>query len=397
MEENVLNVVSIVTIKDNVTLFKGNDPAINIEKIELEENDFPLVAQKGLYKPGDQAVYIQPDYNLPDIPLFESFIRPYGDPKKSILGSHNRIRAKKFAFHTGNGESIYSVGILLPKEEVYDYLISQGVTNIDGENLTTLLGVYKYEEPEPINGGKQNSGKPFPHGLYKTDEPNWNNVSGRAEFPGYYVGTLKTDGSSITIFSKSGNESGICSRNLLKPLKIKKCIGYRKPNFLERIKLFLNKIGISEFKNDFRLFEEVDNDDKFILLAKPYLEKLNEFCKEKGLNLALRGEANGATWKGSGNKNNPHAPLKENIKFFGVDSYDHVAVKLPESEFDLIVNQLGLDRCDVIFKGYFENKESLISACEDYFKNNLVEGIVIRSYDSAFSAKYMNLEYDSKK
>lgn len=397
MEENVLNVVSIVTIKDNVTLFKGNDPAMNIEKIELEENDFPLVAQKGLYKPGDQAIYIQPDYNLPDIPLFDSFIRPYGDPKKSILGSNNRIRAKKFAFHTGDGESIYSVGILLPKEEVYEYLISQGVTSIENENLTSLLGVYKYEEPEPINGGKQNSGQAFPHGLYKTDEPNWNNVSSKAVFPNYYVGSLKTDGSSITIFSKSGKESGVCSRNLLKPLKIKKCVGTRNPSVLDSVKLFLNKLGLSKFKIDLREFEEVDNDDKFILLAKPYLDKLNKYCEERGLDLALRGEANGQTWKGSGNKNNPHAKLGENIKFFGVDSYTYVATKLSEGEFNLITQDLGLERCDVVFMGYFETKEDLVNACENYFKENLVEGIVIRDYDSKFSAKYMNLEYDSKK
>lgn len=397
MEENVLNVVSIVTVKNIVTLYKGDDPALNIEKIELVENDFPLVAQKGLYKPGDEVIYIQPDYNLPDTPLFESFIRPYGDPKKSILGSNNRIRAKKFAFHTGDGESIYSVGILLPKEEVYDFLISQGVTKIEGENLTELLGVYKYEEPEPVNGGKQSSGKPFPHGLYKTDEPNWNNVSNKAIFPGNYVGTLKTDGSSITMFSKKGVESGVCSRNLLKPLTIKKCIGVRKATFLEKIALLLNGLGLTKFKIDLRIFEEVDNDDKFVLLAKPFLDKLNDYCKTNNLSLALRGEANGKQWKGSGNKNNPHATLEENIRFFGVDNYEFVAKKLPESEFELITKELELDRCDVVFKGYFETKEDLIKACEDYFKNNLVEGIVVRDFDSKFSAKYMNLEYDSKK
>jgi len=35
--------------------------------------------------------------------------------------------------------------------------------------------------------------------------------------------------------------------------------------------------------------------------------------------------------------------------------------------------------------------------CEEYFSNNMIEGIVIRSLDGKFSAKCMNLEYDSKK
>jgi hypothetical protein len=108
--ENKLDVVQIVTIKEKVKLFRGDDEALNIEQVLLEENDFTLVAQKNLYNVGDKAVYIQPDYNLPDIELFESFIRPGGDPKKSMLGSKNRIRAKSFNFHTGDGEKIYSVG-----------------------------------------------------------------------------------------------------------------------------------------------------------------------------------------------------------------------------------------------------------------------------------------------
>ena len=32
-----------------------------------------------------------------------------------------------------------------------------------------------------------------------------------------------------------------------------------------------------------------------------------------------------------------------------------------------------------------------------FFKDHLIEGIVLKTPDSKFSAKYMNLEYDSKK
>ena len=48
-------------------------------------------------------------------------------------------------------------------------------------------------------------------------------------------------------------------------------------------------------------------------------------------------------------------------------------------------------------KREFTSKEDLLAECNAYFKQNMVEGIVVRTFDSKFSAKCMNLEYDSKK
>ena len=79
------NAVSIVTVKNKIPLYKGDEQANSIEVIELEEVGFELVANKTLYQIGDKAVYIQPDYCVSDIPLFESFIRPNGDESKSML------------------------------------------------------------------------------------------------------------------------------------------------------------------------------------------------------------------------------------------------------------------------------------------------------------------------
>lgn len=70
---------------------------------------------------------------------------------------------------------------------------------------------------------------------------------------------------------------------------------------------------------------------------------------------------------------------------------------MSEKEFNNICNTLELNRCDIIFNQKFETKEDLIKTCNEYFKTNLVEGIVIRSLDSKFSCKFMSLEYDSKK
>jgi hypothetical protein len=386
--ENKLDVVQIVTIKEKVKLFRGDDEALNIEQVLLEENDFTLVAQKNLYNVGDKAVYIQPDYNLPDIELFESFIRPGGDPKKSMLGSKNRIRAKSFNFHTGDGEKIYSVGILLPLNEVNEYVSKN---KLKGTNLTEKLGVYKHEEPDTVGGGKQSGGSQFPSFLYKTDENNFNNVSNSMIFPCEYIGTVKSDGSSITIFDNV-DTNGICSRNLLKPLRIRKVVSYRKENLFDKLK------KLFRFKVDLKVYDEVDNDDKFITLGKPYLETLKKYCKEHNVKIALRGEANGQSWKGSGNKNNPDAKNMENIKFFGADDLSTGrARKLSEFEFSKICDDLSLSRCDVVFNRRFETKEELVKVCNEYFKTNMVEGIVIRNLESTFSCKFMSLEYDSKK
>ena len=96
------NAVQLITIKEKVPLFKGDEKAERIELIQLEENGFELVSQKDLYQIGDKAIYIQPDYCVSDIPLFEDFIKPNGDESKSYLGKvgglPRRIRAKKFNF-----------------------------------------------------------------------------------------------------------------------------------------------------------------------------------------------------------------------------------------------------------------------------------------------------------
>ena len=41
--------------------------------------------------------------------------------------------------------------------------------------------------------------------------------------------------------------------------------------------------------------------------------------------------------------------------------------------------------------------EDLLKACEEYFSNNMIEGIVVRSLDGKWSSKIMSLSYDSRK
>jgi hypothetical protein len=391
--EPVVNPVQIVTIKNKTPLFKGEEQANAIEKIELEENGFSLVSQKDLYQIGDKAVYIQPDYSLSDIPLFDSFIRPFGEAKKSKLGSNFRIRAVKFNLHTGDYEPTFSVGILLPLKEVCE---SVPEFMSKDKSFDESLGITKWEEPDNSNGIKTNGGNEFPSTIYKTDETNINNLWGHIEnkigYPIELIGTEKTDGSSISIIIENGDIT-IGSRKLIKPWFINKVVGRRIPNLFERF------MGLFGRKPDLLIREMVKNEDEFITLSKPYIDRIKEFYGDEIVNVSmvLRGEANGQSWKGSGNKNNPSSKNSANIKFFGVDSYQGVAVKMGEEHFNNLMEELKFERCKVVFRKIFNSKEEIQKECNDYFKRNLIEGIVIRTIDSRFSAKLMNDEYDSKK
>ena len=405
---NPVSIVSIVTIKNKIPLYKGDEQANSIEVIELEEVGFELVANKTLYQIGDRAVYIQPDYCVSDIPLFESFIRPNGDESKSMLGKveglPRRIRAKKFTLSKEpNGDPVYSNGILLPYYEVQEYLYhSNNIKHKDTyledieEKLTEKLGITKYEEPEPVSKSGLRSGQTegkFPEGLYKTDEENinnlWNHIENKIGYPVTLVGTEKVDGSSITIgITPKIPEGFICSRNLRKKLTIKKVTGRRTKKWYEKLMFWTNP--------DLNLSTEVENDDDFVRYGKPYLDLL---INSGETNLIFRGELNGGKLKGSGNKNNPASKEQPNIKIFGLDKINKYgeAEKVPYLLFKTECEKAGIPLVKEVFNKEFNSKEELLAECNNYFKTNMIEGIVVRTLDSKFSAKIMNLHYDSMK
>jgi hypothetical protein len=108
--------------------------------------------------------------------------------------------------------------------------------------------------------------------------------------------------------------------------------------------------------------ELVDNEDEFLTLSKPYVDRIKEHYGQEIVNVSiiLRGEGNGQSWKGSGNKNNPSSKNPANIKFFGVDSYKGVAVKMDEEYFNSLMEELKFDRCKVVFRKVFNSKEEIL-------------------------------------
>ena len=159
---------------------------------------------------------------------------------------------------------------------------------------------------------------------------------------------------------------------------------------------------------DLNIYQEIENDDDFVRYGRPYLDKLLKW-KEDTLGtgyvhihkpfVVLRGELNGGKLKGSGNKNNPASKEQPNIKFFGIDEINEhgEAEKMGATTFFLRASSIGLPTVKEVFNKVFNSKEELLAECNNYFKTNMIEGIVVRTGDSKFSAKVMNLEYDSKK
>lgn len=122
--------------------------------------------------------------------------------------------------------------------------------------------------------------------------------------------------------------------------------------------------------------------------------------KNKCNNIILRGELHGGILKGSGNSKNPANSIKiPQIKFFGVDKINvyGVAEKMTYEEECKFCDENKIHQVTKVFHKQFNSKEELIDCCDNYFKNNFIEGIVVKTEDCKLSAKIMNLEYDSKK
>jgi len=336
----------VVTIKEIFSLFKGEEQANAIELVSLEEVGNSIVAMKGLYQTGDKALFVQPDYCLSDIDLFKEYICPMGDPKKCRLGSKNRVRAIKFNLHTGNGNPVYSYGVLVTSEQVEAY----AMVNISDDSIDwdKQLGIVKWEEPEVFHGG---GGKAvtceFPHGMYQTDEENINNLINDIKLPTLLIGTEKVDGSSITIWYKDG-KSGIASRKQGRPLRYMKIVGYRKPNIFQKLLIRWTK---GKYKYEDKIIKLSESDDHFVTIGKPYLEFLTKYCRDNGCHLALRGELVGKGCKGSGNPNNPKAKEDSHIEFFGIDYYSHITVRMEYPKARQLAEELGIQ----YVKEYFQN------------------------------------------
>lgn len=182
-------------------------PIEGADKIELASvYGWDVVVQKGLYEVGDLVVYFQIDSLLPEIPEFE-FLRKNCYVSKSQNGSGFRIKIIRL-------RGVPSYGLLMPIKELWNYIAPFKEFLEEGDDITEILGVKKWEKIIPASLAGTAKGN-FPSFIPKTDQPriqSWFKNFLNLKHTIWEV-SGKMDGSSMTVYLND-DVFGVCSRNL---------------------------------------------------------------------------------------------------------------------------------------------------------------------------------------
>lgn len=181
-----MNLATVRKIK-SLEPIEGAD---RIELVKFENLGWQCVVQKGIHSVGDLVVYIGLDAIVPQTEIF-SFMEK----------SKWRVKTMKL-------KRVLSQGIVIPVKEL-------GLVDVvEGQDVTEVIGVTKYEKEVPIQPNAKVVLNPFPSFIPKTDEIRIQNFPEILEKYNdvIFEARLKIDGTSSTYYLKDG-EFGICSRN----------------------------------------------------------------------------------------------------------------------------------------------------------------------------------------
>ena len=160
------------------------------------------------YIVGDLVVYAEPDSFIPT--TIAPFLTKPGHYAKTFEGVEGeRLRTVKL-----RGQ--LSQGLLLPHDTVWDKNMFDFNRFGEGDDVSEVLGITKYEAPIPAELAGEVKGM-FPSRIPKTDQERVQNLSveleqWKAENLSWEV-TEKLDGSSMTVY-RIDDYVGVCSRNL---------------------------------------------------------------------------------------------------------------------------------------------------------------------------------------
>lgn len=339
------------------TIREINDllPIEGADKIELAIVDsWKVVVAKGL-QVGDKVCYCEIDSFLPVQPEFE-FLRK--SCYKKLAGGQEGFRLKTIKLR---GQ--ISQGLCIPLNQ-----LPQLKDCLVGDDVTSLLGITKYEPPiSPQLAGVAKGN--FPSFLKKTDEERIQNLT--KEYQQYLISNKqfyaaeKLDGSSATFYLRDG-QFGVCSRNL-------------------------------ELKQEVYLPEQVLCEDKQIHTKQEnaFLKVARELQIEDKLrtlpfNACLQGEL-----IGEGIQKNKYNIKGHSVRFFNlfnIDTYEYLPV-------DVLVNfckDVGLLTVPIFDFTLPKNIDELLLIAEG--KSNLNdaterEGLVIRSTDCMISFKVISNKF----
>jgi len=179
------------------------DPIPGADAIEVATvGGWKVVVKKGEFWVDSMAVYLEVDSWVPN--TLAPFLTKAGHHPKVFEGIEGeRLKTVKL-----RGQ--LSQGLLLPSTVAFD----QDVIPLEGEDVTELLGIVKWERPVPAQLAGLVKGN-FPTLIPKTDQERVQNLSKEiAACQGMrFEVTEKLEGSSMTCYLIDG-EFGVCSRNL---------------------------------------------------------------------------------------------------------------------------------------------------------------------------------------
>lgn len=362
-------------------------PIEGADSIELVKIDgWQTVAKKGEFKQDDLCVYFEIDSYLPVEDRYE-FLRKSSYKNLAHLGEGFRLKTIKL-------RNKLSQGLALPlnvfpeldiyptikfKENVPDYTIrftnrhSNKYDVLIGEtDISELLGVKKYEQPECLSGqsGSGQAKGSFPSFIRKTDQERIQNLWSPSFFNLYkeeqFEVTTKLDGSSMTVYAlwRDGElTSGVCSRN-------------------------------QERKLD-------DDTGTFVQVAKSkgLLFCVEEYAKKHKRSIALQGEL-----MGPGIQGNPEKLTELDFYLFDIYDIDKQIYFSYEERKKFIFDYHAFVYREA-FHAFASDVVYLKQACDgtldsllDYadrlsIRADVAEGVVFKHVSGDFSFKVINNEY----
>ena len=324
---------------------KSIEPIVNSDFLELAHvMGWQCVVKKGEFVPGDRGVYFEVDSFLPLDERY-AFLQKTSYRKNEFMGEGYRIK-------TMTMRGALSQGLFLSLANFPEL----AGTMAEGDDVTELLNVRKWELPEAISSGSGTIIGNKPHGIPTTDESRVQSnekyletLDGNA----YYI-TTKMDGTSCTIYYKDG-EFGVCGRN----------------------------------------FAYAD-DDESAMWKYAHKFALHDKMKELGRNIAVQGE-----FCGEGIQKNRLKLFEPVLYVFDVVDLDTTRYMGLEGIIE-VTDKLGLSRVPLEEEGdsFAYTLDMLLEKAKGKYPSGLgKEGIVVRSkenigpYNSRISFKVLNNDF----
>lgn len=334
--------------------------------VEVWVDGWSVVCQKGIHTIGDTVLYFELDSFLPESDKrFESFMKFGTRTFDGVVG--HRIKTVRL-------KGVYSQGIIMPLSEFPEITSSEEDTD-----YSEVIGIVKWEAPQERGEGMGYQGDKkgdFPWFIRKSDQERIQNLYGKlvnTHKDKEFVGTLKMDGSSITVGYVNGErydnkEFFYCSRN--QELKM--------PDF-----------GKEDFKceNVGKFYQGAAKSDLFV---KAYM--LHSLF---GGYYAIQGELVGAGVQGNFEKFDTYQVFAYNI--FDIEKQEYVDYKT----FENMAKTVNLQTVPVVYGA----NTVLIHDLKDILEwSNLgkvlnadyIEGIVYKQVDGNCQFKVINNRYLEK-